>query len=52
MKFFVDAHLPRRVARLLTEAGHDAIHTLDLPNGSLTFGTEIINSLDRQHPQR
>jgi predicted nuclease of predicted toxin-antitoxin system len=36
MKFLVDAQLPRRLARLLTAQGHDAIHTLDLPRRNLT----------------
>ncbi len=31
MKFLVDAQLPRRFATWLTDAGHDALHTLDLP---------------------
>jgi predicted nuclease of predicted toxin-antitoxin system len=31
MKFLVDAHLPRRLVYLLRDAGHDAIHTRDLP---------------------
>jgi predicted nuclease of predicted toxin-antitoxin system len=31
MKFLVDAQLPRRFCGWLTEAGHDALHTLDLP---------------------
>lgn len=31
MKFLVDAHLPKRLADQLSTAGHDAIHTLDLP---------------------
>ncbi len=31
MKFLIDAHLPKRLARLLQQLGHDAIHTLDLP---------------------
>ena len=48
MKFFVDAHLPRRVARLLTKVGHDAMHTLDLPNGNLTSDTEIINTANAE----
>lgn len=41
MKFLVDAHLPRRIARRLQEAGHDALHTLDLPDGNRTTGAEI-----------
>ena len=42
MRFVVDAQLPRRIARRLREAGHDAIHTLDLPDGNRTSDTEII----------
>jgi len=32
MKFLIDAQLPRRFVIWLTEAGHDALHTLDLPH--------------------
>ena len=31
MKFLLDAHLPPSLAVLLAGAGHDAIHTRDLP---------------------
>jgi predicted nuclease of predicted toxin-antitoxin system len=31
MKFLVDAHLPRELVYLLRDAGHDALHTGDLP---------------------
>jgi predicted nuclease of predicted toxin-antitoxin system len=49
MKFLVDAQLPRRLARRLREAGHEAIHTLDLPLGNRTTDT-IINDLSaREH---
>ncbi len=41
MKFIVDAQLPRRVANWLNEAGHDAIHTLELPAGNRTPDHEI-----------
>ncbi len=41
MKFLIDAHLPRRLAQFLTAAGHDAVHTLTLPNGNRTTDTEI-----------
>lgn len=44
MKFLVDAHLPRRLARRLREAGYEAIHTLDLPLGNRTTDT-FINDL-------
>ena len=36
MKFLVDAQLPRRLADYLRAAGHDAVHTLDLPNANRT----------------
>lgn len=42
MKFLVDAQLPRRMARWLAEAGHDAIHTLDLPAGNRTTDAAVI----------
>ena len=44
MKFLLDAHLPRRLARLLREAGHEATHTLDLPLGNGT-PDGVINDL-------
>ena len=42
MKFLVDAQLPRRFAKWLNEAGHDALHTLDLPKKNLTSDSELI----------
>ncbi len=36
MKFLVDAQLPRRLISRLRDAGHEAIHTLDLPLGDRT----------------
>lgn len=41
MKFLVDAQLPRRLVYRLREAGHDALHTLDLPNGNRTSDADI-----------
>jgi predicted nuclease of predicted toxin-antitoxin system len=41
MKFLVDALLPRRLARQLQDAGHDALHTLDLQQGNRTSDVEI-----------
>ena len=32
MKFLIDAHLPPSLKEVFRRAGHDAIHTLDLPN--------------------
>ncbi len=31
MKFIIDAHLPQSLRDVFRRAGHDAIHTLDLP---------------------
>lgn len=31
MKFLIDAHLPPGLRAIFREAGHEAIHTLDLP---------------------
>ncbi len=36
MKFLVDAQLPRRLISQLRDAGHEALHTLDLPLGNRT----------------
>ena len=41
MKFLVDAELPRKFVSWLTAAGHDAIHTLDLPRKNLTTDKEV-----------
>lgn len=48
MRFLVDAHLPRRLAYQLRHAGHDAIHTLDLPERNKTGGEEIIETALRE----
>jgi len=42
MKFLVDAQLPQRLARWLSEAGHDVVHTSDLPAGNRTVDGEIL----------
>lgn len=44
MKFLVDAHLPRRLALWLQQAGFDALHTLDLPLRNRT-PDPVINAL-------
>jgi predicted nuclease of predicted toxin-antitoxin system len=41
MKFLIDAHLPPSLAELLKSAGHDAIHTRDLPSGNRTSDSEV-----------
>ena len=32
MKFLIDAHLPPSLRAVFLAAGHDAIHTLDMPD--------------------
>jgi predicted nuclease of predicted toxin-antitoxin system len=41
VNFIVDAQLPRRLTYRLRDAGHDALHTLDLPDGNRTSDEEI-----------
>lgn len=48
MKFLVDAQLPRRLTKWLREHGHDALHTLDLPDANGTSDAEIIARADRE----
>ena len=42
MKFLVDAQLPRRLARELAAAGHEAVHTLDLPAANRTTDQDLV----------
>lgn len=44
MKCLIDAQLPRRLVSRLREAGHEAIHVLDLPLGNRTPDS-VINEL-------
>jgi predicted nuclease of predicted toxin-antitoxin system len=46
MKFLVDAHLPRRLCRVLESYGHVAIHTLDLPQQNETNDPDIMQYAD------
>ena len=48
MKFLVDAQLPRRMAGWIQNAGFDAVHTLDLPNGNRTPDQEILAIADSE----
>ncbi len=41
MKFLIDAQLPRGLAASLRQAGLEAIHTLDLPEGNRTTDRAI-----------
>jgi predicted nuclease of predicted toxin-antitoxin system len=46
VKFLIDAQLPRRLAYFLAEAGHDAIHTLDLPEANRTSDGAVTRRAD------
>ncbi|HZE06835.1 MAG TPA: DUF5615 family PIN-like protein [Solirubrobacteraceae bacterium] len=48
MKFLIDAQLPFRLAQLLNGAGHDALHTIELPNGNRSTDGEIAQVADEQ----
>lgn len=48
MRFLVDAQLPERLARMLTAAGHDAVHTSELPKGNRSRDREIASLADRE----
>lgn len=48
MKLLVDAQLPVRLARHLVAAGHDVLHTMDLPDGNRTSDAEIARLADAE----
>jgi predicted nuclease of predicted toxin-antitoxin system len=47
VKFLVDAQLPQRFCDWLEQAGHDARHTLHLPNGNRTTDRALVDIPDR-----
>ena len=49
MKFLLDAQLPSRLQHWLIAGGHDAIHTNDLPDGSLTADLAIADIADAEN---
>ena len=48
MNFIVDAQLPRRFALWLRSHGHDALHTLDLPDANRTTDVSILELAARE----
>lgn len=46
MNFLVDAHLSRRLCRVLESYGHTAIHTLDLPQQNKMEDRDIMQYAD------
>jgi len=47
VKFLIDAQLPARLAMFINEAGHDALHTSELPDGNRTTDAQIADRADR-----
>jgi predicted nuclease of predicted toxin-antitoxin system len=48
VKFLVDAQLPARLARALSKAGHDAVHTLQLPDRNRTSDADVASVADSE----
>jgi predicted nuclease of predicted toxin-antitoxin system len=48
VRFLVDAQLPRRLAHQLAAAGHDTLHTLELPHANRTSDDEILRVAERE----
>ena len=46
MKFLIDAQLPARLAEFFNRAGHDAVHTIALPDGNRSTDTQIAQRAD------
>ena len=50
MKFILDAHLPPSLREIFARAGHEALHTLDLPerNSSLDSALNAVSVADQR----
>ena len=48
MRFLVDAQLPRRLARALVAAGHDATHTFELSEGNRSTDRTVAAAADAE----
>jgi predicted nuclease of predicted toxin-antitoxin system len=46
VKFLIDAQLPARLAEFLSRAGHDAVHTIGLPDGNRSTDSQIAQRAD------
>jgi predicted nuclease of predicted toxin-antitoxin system len=46
VKFLIDAQLPARLAEFLNRAGHDAVHTIALPDGNRSTDLQIAQLAD------
>jgi predicted nuclease of predicted toxin-antitoxin system len=48
MNFLIDANLPRRLVHIFRQRGHDALHTLDLPDGNATTDASLLQYAHEQ----
>jgi predicted nuclease of predicted toxin-antitoxin system len=49
VKFLIDAQLPARLAEFLNRAGHDALHTIGLPDGNRSTDSQIAQHADAEN---
>jgi predicted nuclease of predicted toxin-antitoxin system len=49
VKFLIDAQLPARLAEFLNRAGHDALHTIRLPDGNRSTDSQIAQHADTEN---
>lgn len=49
MNFLIDANLPRRLAKIFRERGHNAVHTLDLPDQNSTTDLAMLDYADDEN---
>jgi len=48
VNFVVDAQLPAKLSRLLAEAGHDSVHTSQLPEGNRVSDATLADLADNE----
>lgn len=49
MNFLIDANLPRRLVHLFRERGHEAVHTIELPDGNATTDSALLGYSDEHN---
>jgi len=49
MNFLIDANLPRRIVRIFQERGHDAVHTLEMPEGNATPDVALLDYAEQNN---
>ena len=49
MNFLIDANLPRRIVHIFQERGHNAVHTLELPEGNATADSALLDYAEQNN---